>query len=107
MEFITGCLYLLTCVLLFLQEVDALLITNFGELETVMGNVLQRKYVIRGFLSSLLGFSLLKFPVPVGWDPVYVGSLVCLVRIIDHFLLAALRKKVKVSLSTPCRYRGE
>jgi hypothetical protein len=31
---------------LFLQEVDTLLITNFGELETVMDNVLWSKYVM-------------------------------------------------------------
>jgi len=106
MEFVTGCLYLLTSVVLFLQEVDTLLNTNFGELENVMGSVLQSKYVIRGFLSSLLAFSLLKFPVLVGWDPVYIGPLVRLAHIIDHFLLAALGKKVMVSLSTPCRHRG-
>jgi len=55
-----------------LQEVDTLLITNFGELETVMDSVLQSKYVIPGFLSSQLGFSLLNSPVPVGW-----GSSIC------------------------------
>jgi hypothetical protein len=108
MEFVTGCLYLLTSVLFcFLQEVDTLLITNFGELETVMGSVLQSKYVIRGFLSSWLGFSLLNLLVLMGWDPVYVWYVVCLAHIIDHFLSAVLKKKVKVSLSTPCRHRGE
>ena len=95
------------CFILFLQEVDTLLITNFGELETVMGNVLQSKYVIRGFLSSWLVFSLLNFPVFVGWGPVYVRYIVCLAHIIDHSLLAVLRKQVKVSLSTPRRHRGE
>jgi hypothetical protein len=39
-------------VLFILQEVDTLLITNFGELEIVMNSVLQSKYVIRAFLSS-------------------------------------------------------
>jgi hypothetical protein len=67
------------CCFGFLQEVDTLLITNFGELETVMGNVLQSKYVIRGFLPSQMGFSLLNFPVLVGWDPVYnVCRTLCL-----------------------------
>ena len=54
------------CFVLFLQEVDTLLITNFGELETVMNGVLQSKYVIRAFPSSQLGFSLLIFSVLVG-----------------------------------------
>jgi hypothetical protein len=67
MEFGTGCLYWLTvCFVLFVQEVDTLLITNFGELETVMDSVLKSKYVIRGFLSSQFGFSLLNFPGLVG-----------------------------------------
>ena len=81
-----------------LQEVDTLLNTNYGEMETVMGSVLESKYVFRGFLSSLLGFSLLKFPVLVWLNPVYVGSLVRLARIIDHLLLAASGEKVRVSL---------
>jgi len=84
-----------TYICLFLQEIDTLLNTNFGELETVMGSVLQSKYVIRGFLSSLLGFSLLKFPVLVVWDPVNIGFLVRLAHTIDHLLLAALGKKGK------------
>ena len=66
MEFVTGHLYLLTSVLLFLQEVDTLLITNFGELETVMSSVLQSKYVIYGFLPSQMGVRLLNLPGLVG-----------------------------------------
>jgi hypothetical protein len=54
------------CFVLFLQEVDTLLITNFGELESVMGSVLQSKYVIRGFLSLSVGFQFTELPSSCG-----------------------------------------
>ena len=45
-----------------LQEVDTLLITNFGELQTMLDGVLQSEYTLELFSSSGLGALIKIYP---------------------------------------------